>query len=161
MKKMKAAALMVGLSGVFMLAGGNAVAASPVTAQMKVTLNVVGSCLLEANDMDFGTHDSNEGKKIYASSIASVTCTKDLPYKLAAISNNSYKMKGATNGGEVPYTLYSDSAYSKVLSDTELMDGTGTGKKESVPLYGRVMAADLAQASVDSYSDDVTIQVTY
>lgn len=163
MKYKNAAVLALSAAGMLFAAGANAIATS--TANMNVYLTVVAACNMTVDDMDFGTHASNEGL-LRARSNARITCTKGAPYKLTADSSHTYKMVSKTTTDQVSYTLYSDSAGQVPLAmdlptDTSEPTGTGSGAVQVVPVYGRVTAADLAAANVGSYSDIVTLQLTY
>ncbi|AIQ99409.1 hypothetical protein LG71_05590 [Pluralibacter gergoviae] len=129
------------------------------TADMKVTLTVQAACKLDVDDMDFGTHGSNDGE-LNEDANATITCTKNVPYTLFVNAKHDYTMKSDA-GDTVAYTLYSDSGRSKQLDDTNGLDGTGSGADQIVPIYGRVTAAALEAAPEGTYNDNVTLVVRY
>lgn len=129
------------------------------TADMKVTLTVQAACKLDVGSMDFGPHGSNEGQ-LDTKADATITCTNGVDYTLLVDAQHDYIMKSEA-GKTVAYTLYSDNGYSKQLNDTSGLGGTGTGKAESVPIYGRVTAAALQAAPEGRYEDTVTFVVRY
>ncbi|HID4046685.1 TPA: Csu type fimbrial protein [Pluralibacter gergoviae] len=129
------------------------------SANMHVTLTVQAACKLSVDDMDFGTHGSNDGE-LNEDANATITCTKDVPYTLYVDAKHDYTMKSDA-GDTVAYTLYSDSGRSKQLDDTNGLDGTGSGADQIVPIYGRVTAGALEAAPEGTYNDDVTLIVRY
>lgn len=71
-------------------------------------------------------------------------------------------MKNTANNDEtVAYTLYTDSARSSAFTNSQGVKQNGTGTVQVVPIYGQVEAAQLAQAGIGDYLDNVTLQLTY
>lgn len=136
------------------------------TASMQVTLTVIKSCTITANNMDFGKVLSGAGDQEQSSS-ANVVCTKDTPYNITASSTNGFKLKNTTTGSsvEIPYLIAASTSTNTTKQDLtnswENIQGTGTGDTQTVTLYGNVSGSDLRQATEGSYSDTVTLSVNY
>ena len=134
------------------------------SANMHVTLEVLKSCAVSAEDMDFGEHASSETRELTADSTVTVTCTSGTEYKLNASSANggadAFILASASS--RVPYYLYADDAKTQqVTSTTTIENMTGTGSKQTITLYGKIVSGALAQLPAGTYEDDVTLQVTY
>ena len=158
MKYKNAAVLALSAAGMLFTSLANADA---LTQEMNVKLKVTAACSMTVSDLDFGTHASTGGE-LKESTNAQVTCTKGAPYTLTAKSTNKYVMKNTTDDtSTVEYNLYSDDSYATSLTDTTGVGGVGNGSAQSVPIYGKVTSAQLAQAAVGDYLDVVTLQLTY
>lgn len=133
--------------------------------EMHVSLTVESACTLSVGDLNFGSVASNIGSDLDESTNAKVTCTNGTPYDLYVEAGHKYVMKDKDNEQhEVGYTLYSDAARTQTLTDMDGIHGDGQGnhgEAQIVPIYGRVLASDLAQAYAGTYSDDVTLVVKY
>lgn len=134
-----------------------------------VSANVVKSCLVSADPLDFGTVDGiASSTNIDSTTTIRVVCSKPTAYNVLLIPLNgdtggSSAMKGQTAGNTdtVPYRLYSNAARSVAwgsLADNDV-SGTGTGLTQSLTVYGRVPG--LPNVQPDSYKDVVTVNVTY
>ncbi|WP_373741476.1 spore coat U domain-containing protein [Neisseria sp.] len=131
-------------------------------------------------DIDFGEHFSNGTTDIDAQSNGAgskqgivISCTKGTPYKigLSPETDNNTAGKGAMNAqaggavGKIAYQLYQDAGRGTVWGDqpTNMKDGTGLGfgTPEVLPVYGRVLRADVRDMAAGRYSDKVTVKVEY
>lgn len=134
-----------------------------VSQQMQVTLEVLKSCAFTTGDMGFAQHKSSETSAVTAQTTLDVTCSKGTAYKLTT-ANDTRELKpkdNASGAAPIPYTLYSDSAYSSPLSTTTALSGTGTGNTDSVTVYGRIDAGALKNAAAGEYADTVTLNLEY
>lgn len=157
MKYKNAAVLALSAAGMLFTSLANA----DLTQDMNVKLKVTAACSMTVSDLDFGTRASTDGE-LKESTNAQVTCTKGALYTLKAESTDKYVMKNTTDDtSTVAYNLYSDDSYATSLTDTTGVDGVGNGSAQSVPIYGKVTSAQLAQAAVGDYLDVVTLQLTY
>ena len=129
------------------------------TANLQVHLTVERSCEVHVSDMDFGTHTRDSGP-LNASANTIITCSSGTPFNITSTSDHSYTMKNTATAEKVDYALYSDNAGASELSTTPI-PGTGTGSAEVIPIYGKVTARALSQASPGDYSDTVTLTVAY
>lgn len=133
-------------------------------------------------DINFGEHVSNgaDSSNIDAESNGGskngivISCTKGTPYKigLSPATDNNTQGKGAmngqtdgTNGTKIAYQLYQDSGRSQVWGDqnSNMKSGTGEGfgTPQTLPVYGRVLRADVRDMVAGRYSDKVTVKVEY
>lgn len=131
-------------------------------------------------DINFGEHVSNgaNSDNIDAESNGGskngivISCTKGTAYKigLSPATDNDNKGKGSMNGqagvsGKIAYQLYQDSARGQVWGDQDsnMKSGTGLGfgTPETLPVYGRVLRADVRDMAAGRYSDKVTVKVEY
>lgn len=132
---------------------------STATGDMNVKLTVVKSCSVTVDDMDFGSHGSNDGL-ITTISHANVTCTNGTGYTVGTDASHDYEMQSSDGTNKVAYAIYGDKTGTSNLSQTTI-PGTGTGAVQAVPLYGAVTSDALQAAPAGDYSDTVTLTVTY
>lgn len=134
------------------------------SANMHVTLEVLKSCAVSAEDMNFGEHASSETAELTADSTVTVTCTSGTEYKLNATSANggADAFTLVSGSSSVAYNLYADDAKKQQLTSTTPIEKmTGTGSEQKITLYGKIASGALAQVPAGTYEDDVTLQVTY
>lgn len=145
-------------------------AATTATANMDVTLTVESSCLLSVNPLDFGTRTIGD-TGVASQTDATVTCTAGTPYILTSDNSHTYTMTnaaGTAGTNTVPYTLYLDDAGTLPLAQetpddaaVEASSSTGTGSAQTVPIYGKIEDASMTGISAGTYTDTVTLQLTY
>ncbi len=139
------------------------------TFGFNASANVVKSCLVSADPLDFGTVDGiASSTNIDSTTTIRVICSKPTAYNVLLIPSNgntggSSAMKGQATGNTdtVPYRLYSNAARSAPWGSLAANDvsGTGDGLTQSLAVYGRVPG--LPNVQPDSYKDVVTVNVTY
>lgn len=141
------------LAWVALLLGGCA------SAHAACTLSVVG--------LNFGTYNTFNALDTKIATTMDVACSANTPYTVSLSSGSgSFAQRTLTNGTHLlAYNLYLDSAYLGVWGDgssgTGTASGMGTGisKKTTFTVYGRVPAGQ--NAYVGSYSDTITVTVTF
>lgn len=127
---------------------------------MHVTLNVESSCTFTADDMDFGTHSTNTTTPLKSNTSLHVICSKGTPYVVGLTTTTLELADNATS--KVPYKLYSDSANANEFTSLKPMtSATGTGNADDIKLYGVIAANALASVPVGTYTQDVSLSVTY
>lgn len=142
---------------------------SPATATMHVSLEVVKSCTLRANDLNFSRHSSDETSDIRASTQLNITCTNGTPYRLSAQSQDgngegTFWLKPDETGASaqnIAYKLYADENQQTQVTSWQGIAGTGTGQEESATLYGVIEAGALVAARAGTWADDVTLNLVY
>lgn len=152
-------------------AGSNTMAATATTT-FQVTATVVSSCTASAPALAFGNYDTNSATAATTSTTISVYCTTGTGFTTGldvGVNGGDYVtgrlMLGGTNGDSLGYNLYTDATYTTVWGDgtgaTSTVAGVGTGPLVAVSqtVYGRVPAQQ--NISADSYSDTITVTVTY
>lgn len=142
---------------------------STATATMHVSLEVLKSCTLQANDLNFASHGSDESSEINATTQLSLLCTNGTPFTLSASSSDSesdgtfwLKPEDSSTGAQtIAYKLYADESKATPVNASGGIEGTGTGQAQSETLYGVIKAGALARAKAGLYSDDVTLNLVY
>lgn len=134
-----------------------------------VQTTVVASCSVTANPMNFGsTVPTPIATDVDASTTISATCSVNTPYYVALDAGAG---QGATTrlrrmsgqGGTVDYTMYTDAGRSIVWGDdsngTSKRSATGTGRPQTLTVYGRIPAGQSPAAG--AYTDVVTVTVFF
>lgn len=166
--------------------GGFALSANAATtATFKVKINILASCDVtagSASDIDFGNVAANTAPgsaALSATNNIKVTCSNGTPYILGlattAGNNGTGTMAGldtGNTGDAVPYSLYQDSAHTKIWGNTGTAVGTagndyvstgstagnGTGSAQTIPVYAVVSDPNHKPGN---YADTVTVKVIY
>lgn len=135
----------------------------------EVSANVVKSCLVSADPLDFGTVDGiPSSANIDAATAVRVTCSQPTAYAVRLLPSNGNTNGAGTMAGQatgnadtVPYRLYSNATRSTLWGSLPSNDveGTGTGMQQTLPVYGRVPG--LPNVQPDVYQDTVTVNVVY
>lgn len=138
------------------------------TATFGVSAMVNATCTVVANLLDFGNYNPLSGSALTATTTVSATCTNGTPYTLSLNAGNTgnFTNRLLVNGGNnLNYNLYTSSAYTTVWGDgtggTATNAGTGNGTAQPYTAYGRIPSGQNVPASVTSYSDLITVTVTY
>lgn len=133
-----------------------------------VTVTVIDSCNVTAQDLDFGDYDPVSATSLDAATTLSVTCTFGADYDVGLSvglgAGATHAARKMTNSGTdtLTYGLYRDGARSQVWGETigvNTIAGTGSGAAQVIDVYGRAPIAQTAPA--DSYEDTITVTVTY
>ncbi|MCD9031468.1 spore coat U domain-containing protein [Luteimonas sp. Y-2-2-4F] len=140
-----------------------------ITFPFSAQATVPHHCTLSsATDLAFGTVAGRVAQPVDQASTLTFACTGRTPWQVAL--DDGLYASGATRrmrletGGEhyVAYELYRDPARTLRWGATPGSDtatGTGTGSAQSLTVYGRVPAVQVAPAG--DYRDTVTVTVTY
>lgn len=142
--------------------------AATATGQFNVTITIQSNCVVQsATDLAFGSQGVLTGN-VDAQSTISVQCTNTTPYTVGLSAGNgtgatvaSRKMTGPA-AATVNYSVYRDAARTQVWGTTigtDTVAGTGNGSVQPISVYGRVPAQ--ATPAAGSYSDTITVTVTY
>lgn len=141
---------------------------SSTSASLSVSLQVTAQCSIgSVSALDFGTQNLISGPLDNSSSF-DLTCTKSTPFTVGldagtgvGAMGTTRKMTGATSGETIVYELYMDEARTRDWSNdaNQSLTGTGNGDSQSFTVYARV--PEQPTAPPDSYSDNVTLSVTY
>ena len=142
-----------------------AAAIAATTTTFDVTANVVATCSVSATQVAFGTYT---GAQLDGSGTVSVTCTALWPY---VVELNAGTGSGATVANRlmtgpasstIIYSLYQNALRTTPWGFTaaaQSVAGVGNGVAQSLTVYGRAPASQTP--SVGSYSDTITVTVTY
>ncbi len=131
-----------------------------------VGASVQPSCsLTAASNMNFPTVASNFSSNDNASSSIQMTCVNRTAWQVGL--DNGQHAAGTTRrmvqgANAVTYQLYSDNAFSVPWGNTlntNTVGGTGNGSSQTLHVYGQV--APQAALAAGSYSDTITVMVTF
>jgi spore coat protein U-like protein len=166
----------VRLGLVLAVVGIAATPASSTTGTTNVAVNatLVGGCTaIVAPTIGFGNVGSIGplASPVEAQGSFNVTCTNGLAYAvylgLGANSQASPFLRRMASGSALlPYQLYKDSGRSAVWGDSSQgasfgTSASGTGTAQPYTIYGRIAAGTVLPSTLGSYSDTVTITVSY
>ncbi|MBB6428172.1 spore coat U domain-containing protein [Sphingopyxis sp. JAI128] len=156
----------IGLTALFVAPSAFAQTTTDDTFTVQITIEE--SCAIDtaATDMDFGTVGILNNDT--ATSTVNVTCSNGTPYDIgldagvgAGASVASRFMTGS--GAEtVEYALYQDAAHSTLWGETigaDTQTGTGNGAPQPYTVYGQL--ATQTTPTADTYTDTITLTVTY
>lgn len=141
------------------------------TTTMGVSATVADNCTLSASSVAFGNIDVTSGSAATATGGITVKCTNGTSWSATASvgggSGASVATRKMTHGTDATktlnYVLYTDSGRSTVwgngTSGSAITD-TGTGSDQAKTIYASVPTGQHA-ATLGSYSDSVTVTVTY
>lgn len=137
---------------------------SSVTAgAMNVSAVDTPSCTVSALPLDFGTQGLLQNY-VDGSSTVQAACTLGTSYTLTFGAGNgpgaTPQLRYMTNGSHtLAYTLYTNSSRSVVWTDTQGVQGTGTGASVNVPVYARIPAQ--TPPPPGTYNDQVVVTIAY
>lgn len=159
-------------AAVFTALAGTATLALPATTTttFTVTATVGASCSLgTVTNLGFGTYDPISTINNDATTTITVTCTLLTPYNIGLNAGTTTggtvsqrKMQGITPANTLNYNLYSNAGHTTIWGNTigtNTVANTGTGIAQNHTVYGRI--ANGTSANVDTYSDTITVTVTY
>ena len=143
--------------------------AATVAQPMAVTATVNDTCLLSTAPVAFATVDLSGGGAVNGSGSITVKCSTGTAWKATASAGTggSVDARKMTLSGDATqslnYQLYIDSGRANAWSDSltgNIISGTGTAANDVRTVYASILAGQ-ASAKVGSYSDSVTVTVTY
>ena len=139
--------------------------AATTTSTMTVTATVQPSCTISAgSSIGLGSVDvlaASAG----ASGSVTVKCTNSTAWTATASGSaaNGRELTHSNGTDKLKYQLYTDAGYSTVWSDGasgSTIGDTGSGSDQTKSVYAKVLSGQ-STAKLGSYSDTVTITVTY
>jgi spore coat protein U-like protein len=125
-------------------------------------------CAVSATSMVFGNFSPLTGSEIVSTSNINVTCDASSSYTIALSPGGSgtYSPRRMANGGNtLEYNLFRDAGYSQIWGDGTggshtVVDSGIIGSKDYT-VYGRFPLSTQRNAMVGSYSDSITVTLTY
>ena len=134
------------------------------TGNFQVSATVASSCTVAANTVAFGNYTLAQ---LDGTSTITATCTNGTTYTIGLSAGTFSGATTTTRKMTVPsasglsYSLYSDSGRTANWGNVagSWVSGTGTGAAQSLTVYGRIPAAQ--SALIGSYSDTVTVTITF
>lgn len=163
MTKFKATLLATAL-----LAAAPIASAATATAptNMRVSIEIVNSCSIATNDLDFGS-PSSLAADIDADTSVSVSCTSLGPISVGLSvgggTGATVASRKMTNGAAtIDYSLFSDSTRLVPIGDVgaDRIGGSSTGAPQVFNIYGRVFGGQGAKPT-GIYADSVVATVEY
>jgi spore coat protein U-like protein len=168
MKLTKLFLFLASISALVISSDGAAVAASPATANLGVSVNVKNNCTITTIAVGFPDYDpivaNASTPDDSTSGSVTITCTKGggssiaLGYGLQPSPATQPRM---TNGTDfLNYSLYSDNAGGTLWSGvTRTIAGAANQSAQLFPVYGRIPAAQLVSSG--TYNDTVVATVNF
>lgn len=156
---------------VLIMAGGVSTAmAATTTTTFAVTASVINSCSMgSVSTLAFGTYDPTGGASTSGTTTITVTCTLLTPYNIGLNAGTTVggtvaqrQMQGATPANKLNYNLYTTGSHSTVWGNTigtNTVAAAGLGLPVNHTVHGLISAG--TSASVDTYTDTITVTLTY
>ena len=141
--------------------------AAATNSNLNVTAAVADVCVINSTaDVAFGTLTPGGPANNDANGSVTWRCTSGTGVSISIDGSTTRAMTGGTNGDSLTYQLYTDTARTNVFTPE---GGAGnvadTGAGMSTPvvtnIHGRVLDADVATVSADTYSDVVSVTLTF
>lgn len=139
--------------------------AATATGTLNVSITIAASCSVAASSaLNFGTVSTIPANIDQQTSIV-VNCSQGWPYKVGlgvGTGGGTTSARKLANGANtVDYVLYRDSTRTQIwgTSDSESLTGTGSSADQTLNVYGRVPTQ--TTPAPGTYSDAVTVTVTY
>lgn len=144
--------------------GASVSGAFPFTASATVPSNCRA---YTTSNLDFGSVAGLITGDVDQTSTITMTCTGRTAWQVGLdnglnASGNVRRMRLAATANHVAYELYQEPARTNRWGNTigtDTVPGTGTGTSQTLTVHGRVPASQAAAAG--SYSDTVTVTITY
>ncbi|MFP4640225.1 MAG: spore coat U domain-containing protein [Guyparkeria sp.] len=167
---MKTKALLATMGLLAATIGGKIAMAATDTTTFEVTATVEDACAVSATDLAFGTYDPNAGD-LDGTSTITASCTEGTSYDIGLdTGENADEADGTTRAmvgasattSHLSYELYSDSERTTVWGDevgTDTVSGTASEAEDEHTVYGQIPEGQFVTA--DSYSDTITVTITY
>jgi spore coat protein U-like protein len=135
------------------------------SASFMVTASVVSNCLLNAQNIDFGSQGSLTAN-VDAAGQVSATCTPQTSYSISLGYGNTGSgptiRKMLSGASSITYGLYRDSARAQPWGTsigTDTVGGTGSGGQQNYAVFGRVPSQ--ATPAAGTYADTIIVTLTY
>ena len=134
------------------------------TSTFQVTATVASSCTVTATSLAFGNYTLAQ---LDGTSTITATCTNGTTYTIgldagtfSGATTSTRRMTGPSAAG-LSYSLFSDSGRTTNWGNAtgSWVSGTGTGEAQVLTVYGRIPANQTAL--IGSYTDTVTVTVTF
>jgi spore coat protein U-like protein len=122
-------------------------------------------CTVTTSGVSFGSYDIFNTASVDITGTITVNCTNKTPYAIALSSGSgTYASRTLKNGTKaLAYNLFLDATRLTIWGDgsagTGTVSGSGNGNNLATTVYGRIPARQ--NVSVGSYSDVITVTVTY
>jgi len=146
--------------------------ATTTTTTFNITATVNAACSVTASNLAFNIYNPILAAALNASTTINVTCTNGSTYNIGLDSGSgtgatvANRLMTRLSGGTdtIAYSLYQNAGLTTVWGPTigtNTYSGTGTGTSQPITVYGTIFAANATSIPPASYSDTVTVTVTY
>ncbi len=151
--------------------------AQNVNTTIPVSVTVAAACSISGTGLNFGNY---VGSQLTSTGTITVTCSQDRPYNvtldkgLNAATNLNIRtlrdLNSQTSAVRAQYFLYKDSAMTQEWGDSGFagtytlgtsVPGTGTGSAQTLTIYGKLPADQLAGAAPGTYTDTVVATLLF
>ncbi|QGZ93832.1 Csu type fimbrial protein [Terricaulis silvestris] len=139
------------------------------TDTFTVTANVLATCEIVANDLDFGDYNPVAASNLDAATTLSLTCTNGTSYNVGLDLGEGTGASTATrymaDSGDtyfLGYTLYQNAGRTTLWGanvGSNTLAGSGTGSAATIDVYGRVPMTQTVPSG--NFSDTITVTVTW
>jgi spore coat protein U-like protein len=137
------------------------------TAGMPVRMEVIGSCIVAASDLDFGTYFAAGTMASLGQTDLQLRCPSGFAVEISLDAGtsggrNRRQMIADSGRGTLDYDLYQDAGRTIPWGDRsgrDTLELTATGEPQSIPVYGEIPAGQ--RATEGSYSDTITVLVQF
>ena len=140
--------------------------AATSSGTLGVSAVVNASCVVNNATLNFGAYDTALVTDTTGTENIIVTCITGTPYTIG-LANGSYfsnpnrRLKHSSLNVYLNYQRYKDNALTQLWGNAnpDWVSGTGTGVSQTYAVYGKINA--LQNVAAGSYSDNVTITLTF
>jgi len=127
------------------------------------------ACTVDSSVVAFGSFSPLANDTVDSTGNISVTCLESMSYTIALSTGRSgtYSPRSMADGGNnLEYNLYTNAGYSQIWGDgtggSSIVGGGPTllGTRDHA-IYGRIPISIQRDAKVGTYSDHITVTITY
>jgi spore coat protein U-like protein len=126
-------------------------------------------CTVSSTSVSFGSFNPLTLAAVVSTGSITVNCTDVSFYSITlSTGSGSYSPRSMVTGGHhLDYNLYRDAAYQDVWGDgisgtySVSLNNPVNGQNNLHTIYGRILLSSQRGAHVESYSDSITVTVTY
>lgn len=139
------------------------------TSGMPVRIEIVGSCLVTASDLDFGAYDGLTGTPTRGQSSIALQCSPEMGVEVsldagttAGATTSTRQLTSRSGADRLDYGLYQDAGRTLNWGDTsgvDTLEVLTTGASQTVPVYGEIRAGQRTPAG--TYGDVITVRVQF
>ena len=143
-----------------------------VTSAMPVRIELVASCSVSADDLDFGAYASNSPTPVQGQTTIHMLCGAGNTAELfldagsgpggGSASTSNRRMEQDAGKGTLEYDLFQDPGRTIHWGDRsgrDTLEVQTTGTPQTIPIYGQIPAGQ--RALEGTYSDTITVTILY
>jgi spore coat protein U-like protein len=139
------------------------------TDTFTVSANVVATCEVIADDLEFGDYNPVTAANLDAATTLSLTCTNGTAYNVAlnvgtgtGASTATRYMANAGGTHFLGYTLYRNGGRTQLWGSAigaDTLNGTGSGAAANIDVFGRIQMNQAVPSG--EYTDTITVTVSW